>query len=62
MCALIGNLQLANPIIRIQQDFHNTKYLPRLQNCIGSIQIWTSAATSDQYQNADIEMMSEWHI
>ena len=30
MCALIGNLQLANPIIRIQQAFHNTKYL---QDC-----------------------------
>ena len=27
MSALIGNLQLANPIIRIQQAFHNTKYL-----------------------------------
>ena len=30
MSALIGNLQLANPIIHIQQTFHNTKYL---QDC-----------------------------
>ena len=30
MGALIGNFQLANPIIRIQQAFHNTKYL---QDC-----------------------------
>ena len=57
MRVLKGNLQLANPIIRNQQAFHNTKHL----------QICRTA--SDPYKSdrrplyqTNIEVISEWHI
>ena len=57
MCALIGNLQLANPIIRIQEALHNTNYL---QDC---------RTASDPYKSerrplyqTNIEMpISKWY-
>ena len=56
MGSLIGNLQLANPNIRIQQAFHNTKYL---QHCRTASDPYTSERLLLYQTNIEM-LISKW--
>ena len=62
MSFMKGNLQLANPISLVFNKIFITQNISKIANCIGSIQIRPSAAIPGQHWNADVEVISKWHI